>query len=236
MPPLRADLLDALAMPVPMVGGEGSPTDVLRGLVEGRPLPHRRETKDAALILAVTYRQLLECLKADLVSPPVPGRRRFNRTFEGGVLKVQPEQLVFAPEPSMPSKPAFKTHAFLTGLSKAFATELVQLAPPVVAAVPGDLGRHAVLGNVLSAVLATRCLAGQTIRVRPLKVATRPRWAPSDLVTWALPHLNTLSDEGRSRVFEKVKDVALAELITGTSRATVFRHRPRKTGKAESEE
>jgi len=104
-------------------------------------------------------------------------------------------------------------------------TELVHLAPPVVASVPEESSRFAVLGNVLSGVLATRCLAGQAIPVRRLKEATGPRWAPTDLVTWALPLLAPVVEVHRRRIAEIAPSLEVASLIAGVSRATAARYR-----------
>jgi len=136
-----------------------------------------------------------------------------------------PEQLDFAPSSTSDWKPAFRTHAFLSALPREFVTELVHLAPPVVAPVPEEAARFAVLGNVLSGVLATRCLAGQSIPVRRLKESTGPRWAPTDLVAWVLPLLAPVVEVKRRRIAQIAPSLEVATLIAGVSRATAARYR-----------
>jgi hypothetical protein len=225
MKALRIDLLDALAMGGPAYGGAYSPAAALRAMAEGRPGSHRAAAKNGALKLAGTYFQLLSHLASDLGLPPEPGRKRFKRSLEKGAFTVLSEQLEFAPSVNSDWKPAFRTHAFLSVLPKEFVTELVHLAPPVVASVPEEAPRFAVLGNVLSGVLATRCLAGQAIPVRRLKESTGPRWAPADLVAWALPRLAPVVEVHRRRIAEIAPSLEVATLIAGVSRATAARYR-----------
>lgn len=225
MKALRIDLLDALAMPVLAYGEVFSPSAALRSMVEGRPRPHGAAAKEGALKLAGTYVQLLGHLASDLGPTPGPGGKRFKRSLEKGGFEALPEQLVFAPSLSSVWKPAFRTHTFLSALPPDFVTELVHLAPPVVAPIPEATSRFAVLGNLLSGVLATRCLSGQSIPVRRLKESTGPRWAPTDLVAWALPLLAPVVEVHRRRIAEIAPSLEVASLITGVSRATAARYR-----------
>jgi len=225
MPSPRADLLDALALPVLGHGEYFSPSAALRAMVAGRSLPFGAAANEAAILAAGTYLQLLRLLSADLGPMPEPGRRRFDRLREKGAHEAMPEQLVFTPVPGPGRRPAFRTHAFLSALPTDFVASLVRLVPPVVAPLPDDPERFAVLGNVLSGVLATRCLAGQVIPVRRLAVATGPRWAPTDLMAWAMPRLDRVVANHRWRIARLAPDLAVAELLTGASRATVARYR-----------
>jgi len=225
MKALRIDLLDALAMGGPAHGKSYSPTAALRAMAEGRPCSHRAAAKEGALKLAGTYFQLLSHLASDLGVPPQPGRKRFKRSLEKGAFMALPEQLDFAPSASSHWKPAFRAHAFLSALPREFVTELVRLAPPVIAPIPQDAGRFAVLGNVLSGVLATQCLRGQSIPVRRLRESTGPRWAPIDLVAWALPVLAPVVEVHRRRIAEIAPSLEVAALIAGLSRATAARYR-----------
>lgn len=225
MPTPRADLLDALALPVLGHGEYFSPSAALRAMVAGRSLPFGAAANDAAVLTAATYLQLLSRLSADLGPMPEPGRRRFARAREKGGFEVVPEQLVFTPVPGPGLRPAFRTHAFLSALPTDFVASLVGLVPPVVAPLPDNPERFAVLGNVLSGVMATRCLAGQRIAVRRLAVATGPRWAPTDLMAWAMPPLDRVVTTHRWRIAKLAPDLRVAELLTGASRATVARYR-----------
>jgi|JI7StandDraft_1071085.scaffolds.fasta_scaffold107856_2 hypothetical protein len=225
MKAVRIDLLEALAMPVLAYGEFYSPSAALRSMVEGRPRPHGSAAKDGALKLAATYAQLLGRLAEDLGPTLEPGRKRFKRVFEKGAFQAMPEQLVFAPTPHAGWRPAFRAHGFLAALPTEFVAELVQLGPPVVAPLPDESGRFAVIGNVLSGFLATRCLPGREIPVRRLKEPTGPRWAPADLVAWALPRLAPIVATNRQRIAEIAPDLPVASLITGVSRATAARYR-----------
>jgi hypothetical protein len=225
MKALRIDLLDALAMGVPAYGEFFSPTAALRAMVVGRPQPHGAAAKEGALKLAGAHFQLLSHLASDLGLPPEPGRKRFKRSLEKGAFSVLPEQLDFAPALTSDWKPAFRTHAFLSALPREFVTELVQLAPPVVAPVPEEAARFAVLGNILSGVLATRCLPGQAIPVRRLRESTGPRWAPTDLVAWGLPLLAPVVESHQRHIAEIAPSLEVASLIAGVSRATAARYR-----------
>lgn len=221
----RIDLLDALAMPVLACGRSVSPAAALRAIAEGRPQPRRVSATDATLKLAATYFQLLGHLAFDLGPTPEPGRKRFNRSFEEAGSKALPEHLVFASPLGSSWKPALRTHVFLSALPPDFVTELVRLAPPVVAALPDDSSRFAVLGNVLSGFLAAHCLAGRAIFVRRLKASTGPRWTPNDLVTWALPLLAPVVEVHRKRIAQIAPSLEVASLIAGVSRATAARYR-----------
>lgn len=226
----RIDLLDALAMPVLAYGEFYSPAAALRAMVEGRPRPHGSAATDGALKLAGTYVHLLGHLAGDLGPLPEPGRKRFNRSLERGAFEALPEQLVFAPAAYDGWRPAFRAHAFLSALPTDFLVELVQLAPPVVAPLPREPNRFAVLGNVLSGVLATRCLPEREITVRRLKEPTEPRWAPTDLVAWALPRLAPIVAANRHHIAEIAPDLNVASLIAGVSRATAARYRAWREG------
>ncbi|MBT9136278.1 MAG: hypothetical protein DDT34_01352 [Firmicutes bacterium] len=213
----RIDLLDALAMPVLAYGEFYSPATALRAMVEGWPRPHSSAAEDGALKLAGTCLQLLGHLAGDLGQRPELDRRRFKRAIEKGAYVVPPEQLVFAPAPSAGWRPAFKTHAFLSALPGDFVLELVQLAPPVVAPLPYEPNRFAVLGNVLSGFLATRCLPGREITVRRLREPAGPRWTPTDLVAWALPRLAPIVAADRQHIAEIAPDLHVVSVITGGS-------------------
>jgi len=213
-------------MPVLAYGKNYSASGALRAMVEERPLLHGAAALDGALKLAATYAQLLDHLAADLGPMPEPGRKIFNRSLEKGAFEALPEQLVFAASPATGWRPAFRTQAFLSALPTDFVTELVHLAPPVVAPIPRDPTRFALLGNVLSGLLAIRCLAGEAIPMRRLKKATGPRWTPTDLVAWALPGLESVVKTHRRRIARIAPDLDVATLIIGTSRATAARYRP----------
>ena len=225
MKALRTDLLDALAMRVSAYGEFFSPAAALRAMVVGRPQPHGAAAREGAIKLAGTYYQLLGHLASDLGPTPEPGRKKFKRSLEKGAFEVLSEQLVLAPPLTSARKPAFRTHAFLSALPRDFVTELVHLAPPVVAVVPEEAARFAVLGNVLSGVLATRCLAAQAIPVRRLRESTGPRWAPTDLVAWGLPLLAPVVESHRRHIAEIAPSLEVATLIAGVSRATAARYR-----------
>ena len=227
MPPLRTDLLDALAMPVPAIGEAFSPAGALRGLVEGRTTPHRGPAVDAGLLLAATYAQFLECLAGDVGDPKEPGHKRFNRELLKGAHRVRPDQLVFGPPPPIGPVPAIKTLSFLHRLPPSFVARVVGYAPPVVAALPDDPQRFAVLGNVLSGLLAAWCLPGQVIGTRRLEAPTGPRWSGLDLVSWGRKTLAPVVSSNRDRIAEISPNLLVAELITGASRATVARIRQR---------
>jgi len=197
-------------------------------MVEGRSSHHREPAMNWGVLLAATYARLLACLADDLGELPEPAAKRFDRELLNRICRVHSGQLVFAPRRSATPAPALKTLSFLAGLPTDFVDGLVRSAPPVVAALPKDPQRFAVLGNVLSAFLATRCLPGKRIAVRRLKVSTDPRWSPLDLVTWGLPQLNPVVTNRRDRIAAAAPTLQVAESIAGASRATVARIRRRQ--------
>lgn len=128
------------------------------------------------------------------------------------------------------------TAAFLAGLSPDLIHRVTRWAPPVVAVVgdgdkteprngAADLSSVPVLGNVVSAFLASRLDPEGKVWVRELMVPAEPRISMRELASVALPLLTPVVAAYRNRIVRVAPTPQLAEIVTGLQRAMVFRLR-----------
>lgn len=194
-------------------------------MVESRRTSHRVQAVNSALLAAATYCQLLRHLASDGCLVRKPGRKRFDGTLEVSEHLIRVDRLVFASATEVQPVPTFRTLAFLSRLPADFVKQLTRAVPPVVSPLPGDGTRFAVLGNVLSGFLASRCLPGEMVSVRFLNRSTGPRWSPVDLLSWGDVLRESIVARHRVRIAQLAPSLEVAELITGMSRASAARYR-----------
>lgn len=191
----------------------------LHDLIKDVPDSQYREQKSRALMLAAVNYQVASRILDDLgIRAQYPEPIRWVRQMAPRSVRVPAHALLWASVSPATIRPLPLTQSYLNDLPIELVTSTLEWAPPVVT--PADRnGRHTVVANHITALLANQLMANQDISTRILTRTTSLKRDISEICGGIVKVMKPLYVANRKRIAAYAGRLPDAPPLSGYGRA-----------------